>query len=541
MILFGKGDGQDTLSEALADATAGKLNVLRFKSGVAVSEVSVKRLGVDLEVLIGTGSDKVTVKSFFAGSGALAATNPLQRIEFADGSAWDIAQIETLVNTPVNTAPVVNAPLADQSVQEGAAVSYVIPANAFTDADAGDVLTYSATLSNGSALPSWLSFNASTRAFSGTAPSTAGTTSIKVVVTDSAGATASDVFDLTVTAMNNNLPAKNLVGTPGNDTLFGDSSNNVLDGGAGNDTYYFGRGQGQDQIRDLEWNNNTDELKFLAGVQAEQLWFRNTGNDLEISIIGTNDKVTLWNWYWGEVYRVEKFQTADGRTLNAQNVGTLVNAMAGLAPPPLGQTTLSPSHQAALAPVFAANWVATNPTAATDVAANESHTQVAAGQKMSAPDSRTEQAWSGVKVLDGEVPGKPPVPIGQNTDKTPLNPNEADQVDVERLLSDMPHLRLRDAPMMNRYASIGAEISTLSNWEQQFFSGAGSNTDWSLVQSLPLADDLASKNGQAGLESRLHNLIDAMASFAPSAAGDTRLTSNEPDGFKQVIAVDWAA
>ncbi len=356
VVLFGLGDGQDVMQEATADSTAGKVNVLRLKAGVLASQVGVNRVGADLEVLLAGGSDKVTVKSFFAGTGPLAATNPLQRIEFADSTVWDIAHIQTLVNTPANTTPVVTTPLADQSVQQGATVNYTVPTTTFTDADAGDVLAYSATLSNGASLPSWLSFNASTRTFSGSAPSTLGTTSIKVVATDSAGASASDVFDLTVTAADNTLPAKNLVGTPGNDTLFGDSGNDVLDGGSGNDTYYFGRGQGQDQIRDLDWSANTDVLKFLSGVQAEQLWFRNAGNDLEISIIGTPEKVTVWNWYWGEVYQVEQFKTADGRTLNAQNVNALVSAMAGLTPPPLGQTSLSTSQQAALAPVFAANW-----------------------------------------------------------------------------------------------------------------------------------------------------------------------------------------
>jgi Ca2+-binding RTX toxin-like protein len=238
VVLFGLGDGQDAMQEAVADSAAGKLNILRFKAGVLASQVSVSRVGADLEVLIAGGSDKVTVKSFFTGTGPLAATNPLQRIEFADGTVWDIAHIQSSVNVPVNTAPAVNTPLVDRSVQQGAAVNYTVPVSSFVDADTGDVLSYSATLANGAALPSWLSFNASARTFTGTAPSSLGATSIKVVATDSAGASASDVFDLTVIAADNTLPAKNLVGTSGNDTLFGDTGNDVLDGGSGNDTYY---------------------------------------------------------------------------------------------------------------------------------------------------------------------------------------------------------------------------------------------------------------------------------------------------------------
>jgi hypothetical protein len=37
-------------------------------------------------------------------------------------------------------------------------------------------------------------------------------------------------------------------------------------------------------------------------------------------------------------------------------VDNLVSAMAGFAPPPAGQTTLSASYQASLSSVIAANW-----------------------------------------------------------------------------------------------------------------------------------------------------------------------------------------
>ena len=43
-----------------------------------------------------------------------------------------------------------------------------VPAASFTDVDVGDSLSLSATLADGSPLPSWLSFNAATQTFSGT-------------------------------------------------------------------------------------------------------------------------------------------------------------------------------------------------------------------------------------------------------------------------------------------------------------------------------------------------------------------------------------
>jgi len=80
------------------------------------------------------------------------------------------------------------------------------------------------------------------------------------------------------------------------------------------------------------------------------------GNDLKISIIGTNDTATVQNWYLGSQYHVEQFQTSDGRTLLDSKVQDLVNAMASFAPPPLGQTTLPPTYQPVLLPVIGVDW-----------------------------------------------------------------------------------------------------------------------------------------------------------------------------------------
>jgi Ca2+-binding RTX toxin-like protein len=60
-------------------------------------------------------------------------------------------------------------------------------------------LSYSAQLSGGGALPSWLTFDGSTRTFSGTpASDDVGTLTVEIIATDKGGASASEVFDLTI-------------------------------------------------------------------------------------------------------------------------------------------------------------------------------------------------------------------------------------------------------------------------------------------------------------------------------------------------------
>ncbi|WP_409334744.1 DUF4082 domain-containing protein [Bradyrhizobium neotropicale] len=96
-------------------------------------------------------------------------------------------------------APVLATQTANQNATVGSSFSLVLPANTFTDVDAGDTLTYTATSANGTALPGWLSFNASTRTFSGTPTSAnVGTASIKVTATDLAGAATSETFNIAV-------------------------------------------------------------------------------------------------------------------------------------------------------------------------------------------------------------------------------------------------------------------------------------------------------------------------------------------------------
>ena len=103
----------------------------------------------------------------------------------------------------MSTSPILVKPLPDQSVRQGFAFSYPIALDAFVDPDAADVLRYTATLSDGSALPQWLSFSSIQLGFTGTpAQADVGTLNIKLTATDSSGASVSDVFMLEVLNVN---------------------------------------------------------------------------------------------------------------------------------------------------------------------------------------------------------------------------------------------------------------------------------------------------------------------------------------------------
>jgi Ca2+-binding RTX toxin-like protein len=104
-----------------------------------------------------------------------------------------------------NSAPATTL-IAAETAQQGTLYAFHIPDGSFVDPDAGDVLSYSAQLADGSTLPSWLVFDAQTQTFHGT-PQNAdvGAVSVAVTATDLAGESVTAIFEINV-ANSNDAP-----------------------------------------------------------------------------------------------------------------------------------------------------------------------------------------------------------------------------------------------------------------------------------------------------------------------------------------------
>ena len=171
-----------------------------------------------------------------------------------------------------------------------------------------------------------------------------------------------------------NSGTNSLTGGAGNDTLEGAAGTDTLTGGTGADIYLHGRGYGADTVVENDATAGTvDVAKFLSGVGYDQLWFvRPSGtNNLEISIIGTSDKLTIKDWYKGSQYQVEEIRTTDGSyLLTAAKVQALVTKMATMTKPTT--TTLTTAQRSQLDPVFATTWVQQAPPSGLMVRGEES-------------------------------------------------------------------------------------------------------------------------------------------------------------------------
>ena len=184
----------------------------------------------------------------------------------------------------VNDAPTLANPIVDQAANTEAAFTFTVAANTFADVDAGDVLTYSASRADGTALPTWLTFNSSTRTFSGMpGAADAGVLNLKVTAADSGNLSASDLFDVAVTIPNLVLTGTSsndvLTGGAGNDQLFGLAGNDLLTGQAGNDR--LDGGTGADTMRGGT-GNDTYIVDVSADIVTENL---NEGTDTVQSAI----------------------------------------------------------------------------------------------------------------------------------------------------------------------------------------------------------------------------------------------------------------
>ena len=135
-------------------------------------------------------------------------------IAIQDVGGNDVASFTTGLNgvpavvndSGVNSFPTVATAIQDRSATVGTSFSYQFPADTFRDAN-GDTLTYMATKGDGTPLPTWLTFAAASRTFSGTPQAgDTGMVSVRVTATDGNRASVSDTFVITVSTTANTAP-----------------------------------------------------------------------------------------------------------------------------------------------------------------------------------------------------------------------------------------------------------------------------------------------------------------------------------------------
>lgn len=222
------------------------------------------------------------------------------RVTATNAQGASISDSMELAVSHLNRAPIAAQPFIDQNAVENQAFVWTLPAGAFSDPDAADVLTWAFAPDSADAA-TWLQFDPATRTLSGTPPygtlypEITGT----VTATDPSGTSVSQRVSVHVTV----APGVELLGTDGDDTLIGTVGGDTLNGGLGNDIMRGGKGadiyhvdstydttveragEGVDTvIATVDWrlSGNVDNLTLANGAAD------GAGNALNNTILGND-------------------------------------------------------------------------------------------------------------------------------------------------------------------------------------------------------------------------------------------------------------
>ena len=489
---------------------------------------------------------------------------------------------------PAGAAPQAAAEIADAQAVAGQAIAIDVSGNAFTEAD-GDALTWSARLESGESLPEWLSFDAQARRFTGTPPlGFAGVLSIHVAAADADGV-ASQVFQLQVQSAS--LPttegtadADVLLGTEdaemvlagggndfvlgygghdvlhgqdgddtlrggdGNDTLLGGAGydslaghegddimdggagDDTLVGGAGNDVYRWGRGMGGDTIvNDDPTPGRLDVVEMLAGVAPADVELLRWGSSLALRLTDTGETLLLADALSDQgdgAGVIDEVRFDDGTVwTSSQMRASLLEGTA--------------SHDQIFG--FASDDTIHAGAGSDYVAAGAGNDHVIGG--------------GGNDFLLGEG-GNDVLEGGDDIDK--LSGGEGDDTLLGGAGDDTYFMERgggRDriveddaSPGNADVLSFGADIGA----DQLWFRQEGADLEIGIVGTADLVavngwyngaahrvELFQSGDGKVLQASQVQALVDAMAGFAPPAAGQTTLPQGHRDALQGVIAANW--
>jgi trimeric autotransporter adhesin len=301
---FSTTSGHDVIEESSGEA----IDVVEFSAAgnLRPSDVVFSRADDDL-ILTTAASSSIRLAYQFSDP----AYGVDQFVFQVDGSEYRISRAQAEAAASGNSAPAAVLPLADTQATVGQAFNYQFASNVFTDIESQASLTYAATLDTGAALPAWLTFNASTRTFSGTPVGGNVQLNVRVTATDAGSLTGFDDFIIDV-------QGGAIVGTSGNDNLVGTNNNDIIQalagtdtlngglgadqmfGGPGNDTYIVDNtGDTTVELAGEGTDNVQSSVSFTLAANVENLTLtgsspiNGTGNELVNNLTGNSGANTL--------------------------------------------------------------------------------------------------------------------------------------------------------------------------------------------------------------------------------------------------------
>ncbi|KZK97222.1 Bifunctional hemolysin/adenylate cyclase precursor [Pseudovibrio sp. Ad5] len=132
-----------------------------------------------------------------------------------------------------------------------------------------------------------------------------------------------DGYELELGEIKKIIENQTIKGGSGKDLLIARDGNDVIEGGASDDTYVFMRGFGHDTI--LDTSGSMDKIQFADGITLADLKMRNENGDLQIYLMDAEnrdqplneiaDVLTIKNWT-NTTSPIKRFEFADGSVVS---------------------------------------------------------------------------------------------------------------------------------------------------------------------------------------------------------------------------------
>jgi Ca2+-binding RTX toxin-like protein len=303
---FDRGDGVDTITDYALQTADDKIV---FGTGIAVGDVSARRVGYDMELRIAdpgnpAANDRITIKNWFINS-----YYRVERAEFAGGGVLTAAQLEA-------QAAIITGTESNDNIVgfDGSETYYGLGGNDTIQSGNGNDVVYAGagddTVSDAAGWGGDILYGEDGNDTINAASQYYGQYTIyggagnDVITMGGSGWYQMDTLTQTYT------------GGPGDDTITG---------GRGYNVYRYDRGDGADTITDYALQVADDKVVFGAGIAVGDVSARRVGYDMELRVAdpgnpAADDRITIKNWYSNSYYKIERFEFADGTVVLASNI-----------------------------------------------------------------------------------------------------------------------------------------------------------------------------------------------------------------------------
>ncbi|WP_331351723.1 calcium-binding protein [Cellvibrio sp. UBA7671] len=481
--LFSLGDGQDTISNY--DPTAGINDRVVFGAGITRDNISFARSGDSLVMSIGN-ADQITISSYFS--------NNIYKVEEVE-IAGEVVVLDSLLN------------------------GYTVGVLGATDANNTLNGTDQKNLINGLGGIDYLIGHGGDDTLLGGLGN-----DLLYGGADNDQLDGGDGND----ALNGEVGNDVLEGGLGDDTLDGGAGSDILKGGLGKDslngnygadTYLFNLGDGQDTVSDYDPTAGIkDRVVFGAGITRDNISFARSGDSLVMSI-GNADQLTISSYFSGNIYKVEEVEIAG----EVMVLDTLLNSytVAVMGATDANNTALYGTDQTNLIDGLGGNDNLNGYGGNDILLGGLGHDNLSGGDGLDQLDG-----GEGNDTLSGDAGSDTYIFGGVfGQDRISNYDSNTSSIDIAHFsnasVEDLWFTRTGNDLVISRVSS--TDKVNVSNW----YSGALYRLDKIEVDSATL------------LNSKVDQLVNAMAAFAPPVGVGAVLSQEIKDQLQPVLAATW--